>query len=227
MQCQAHNRKGERCKKSAVDGKKVCRLHGGLTPGGPASVHYKHGRYSAYLPAGLMEKYSEAQRDPDLLNLRDEISLMDVRLKQLIEKLPAGGASHSWLELSDEWRKFIEAQREANAARTDEQRASAQNKVANSLRALNEIINDGAQEAGVWNDIIISVDNRRKLTASEAKRLTDMQQMITSERAIALVYAILDVIRRNVTDKDQLSAISTDVRRLVTIPNKMETEDAN
>ncbi len=207
-------------------------MHGGMTPGGTASPHFRTGRYSKYLPQELLNKYNEAQKDPDLLNLRDEIGLMDARLKQLIEKLPSGGASHSWTEIKDAWKSFLEAQREANAARTDEQRTRAQNKVADALRSINEIIDEGAKEAGLWNDIIISVDNRRKLTASEARRLTDMQQTITAEKAMALVYAVLDIIRRNAVmipdadlQKKFTSKVAEGVRALVTIPARSEIEE--
>ena len=209
MRCSAKNRSGKQCKNTAEPGKKVCYMHGGLTPSGPASPNYKHGRYSKYLPAAMLDKYTEAQKDPDLLNLRDEIALNDVLIKQLISKLPDGGGSKSWKEVRAAWHELTEAVRDND-----------QDKQTELLRKLNDIITKGAQEAEVWNDLITSMDNRRKLTASEAKRLTDMQQYITSEKAIALVYAILDIIRRNVEDKNTLSLIATQVRALVTLPNK-------
>lgn len=215
-----------------MPGKTVCRMHGGLSLSGTQSPRWKHGRYSKYLPQGLMSKYDEARKDPDLLNLRDEISLNDARLKQLIEKLPEGGASHSWIELRSTWTELLNAQRAVSNALTDTDRKQAQQTLANVFRRLNEIVEEGASEAGIWNDIITTVDNRRKLVASESKRLTDMEQTITAEKAMALVYAVLDIIRRNVgaivTDPAQqkklTSKIATDVRGLVTIPNR---ESAN
>lgn len=220
MKCKAKTKRGHPCKFNALPGKEVCRYHGGLTPGGSASPHFKHGRYSKYLPAELMGKFNEARRDPDLLSLRDEISLNDVLILSLVEKLPSGGARQSWTDLQSAWKELIAAQRRLSNARDDAERSSAQHIVGNVLQRMNTIIEDGAGEAKVWNDIIVSIDNRRKLAQTEARRLADMEQYITSEKAIALVYAILDIIRRNVPDKGALSSIATEVRSLITIPEK-------
>lgn len=43
MKCNAQNRYGGRCQKSALIGKSRCRLHGGLSPSGKAHWNYKHG----------------------------------------------------------------------------------------------------------------------------------------------------------------------------------------
>lgn len=230
MRCKAKSRKGEQCKNSAVPGKEVCRFHGGLSLSGTASPRFKHGRYSKVLPQELLGKYQEARRDPDLLNLRDEISLNDVRLQLLVEKLPAGGGVKSWAEINQTWNEFIAAQQKANTTRSDADR----NRVAELLRKMNDIVTEGSEMAGIWQEIDNAVETRRRLTASEARRLTDMQQIITAEKAIALVYAILDIIRRNIlqyrdakkiVDDKLLSSIAGEVRNLVTIPTR--TDDTN
>ncbi|MBA4160495.1 MAG: hypothetical protein C0515_00075 [Novosphingobium sp.] len=44
--CQARNRQGKSCQLPAVRGKRVCRLHGGCSPGAPkgeANGNWKHG----------------------------------------------------------------------------------------------------------------------------------------------------------------------------------------
>lgn len=72
-----------------------CRVHGGATPAGPASVHFKHGRHSKLLKdiKGLNAHYERALADPDLLNLDAEIALIDARIGQLLEKVKAPNAS--------------------------------------------------------------------------------------------------------------------------------------
>lgn len=47
--CQAKNRAGKSCRCPAVRGKRVCRAHGGLSPGAPKGErngNWKHGRDS-------------------------------------------------------------------------------------------------------------------------------------------------------------------------------------
>jgi len=220
MRCQAKNRQGKQCGKSAVPGKRVCRLHGGASPGGPDSATFKHGRYSKYLPTGLLKKYEEARKDPDLLNLNNEISLIDVRLKSLIEKLPEGGASHSWVDLKKAFREFI----------AEQEGITPTAKYGKVL----DIINEGAQEAEVWLSIESAVQTRRKLAATEAKRLIDMQQTVTAEKAMAFAYAVLDINRRHilamvldrVLQAKLLTAISEDLRAAVSLPaRQLESHD--
>ena len=54
-----------------MKGLAVCRMHGGKTPRGPASVHYKDGRWSRFLPSRMLAAYREAGLDPELLSLRE------------------------------------------------------------------------------------------------------------------------------------------------------------
>lgn len=214
MQCHAKSkRSGKQCKRSAVPGMSVCRNHGGMTPVGAASPHFKHGRYSKHLPANLIQQYNDSRKDPDLLALRDDISLIDVRLGELVKQIPTGGASHSWVELQYKWKQMLEAQRNGN---TDAARQL--------LGQIGTVIDEGAHETGIWEDIKDTLESRRRLTASEAKRLTDMQQVITSERAMALVFAVIDIVRTSigvyeeegkVADKKLLAMIGASVRSLI------------
>ena len=85
MQCSAKCKStSQQCRRRAVKGKRVCTVHGGLTPAGAASPHYRTGRYSKCLPARLTERYHEAQADKRLLELREEIALIDARLADLL-----------------------------------------------------------------------------------------------------------------------------------------------
>ncbi len=47
--CGAKTRKGTPCQRPPMAGMTRCRLHGGATPIGMASPHYKHGRRSRFL----------------------------------------------------------------------------------------------------------------------------------------------------------------------------------
>src|SRR5262245_13255246 len=63
--------KDKRCRQPALQNGR-CRLHGGLTPGGMASPHYRHGMRSKYLrdfpplPPPPPEERQLASQDPDL-----------------------------------------------------------------------------------------------------------------------------------------------------------------
>jgi hypothetical protein len=46
----------------------VCRMHGGATPKGEASPHFKHGLYSRWAPKQLAEKIEAMRERADLLH---------------------------------------------------------------------------------------------------------------------------------------------------------------
>lgn len=164
--CGAKTRAGGLCKRAPMANGR-CRLHGGLTPSGVAAPSFRHGRYSKYLPGGLLERYRTALGDQELLGLRDEIALVDARLQELVEALP-----------------------DATAASTEEIREA-------------------------WGEVLHVTGQRRVLVESERKRLVETQQMISSERAMVLVTALVDVVRRHVRDHDTLRAISGDLGGLL------------
>lgn len=86
-QCGARTRSGRPCPTPPVVGRQRCRMHGGATPRGIASPHFKTGRYSRDLPTRLAARYAAALRDPKLLELRAEIALMDTRISDLLSQL--------------------------------------------------------------------------------------------------------------------------------------------
>lgn len=85
-----------------------CRLHGGRTPAGVASPHFKTGRYSKVLPARLLERYQTALADPDLLAMHDEIALLDAQLQEIVAGDP------DWetvVLLVEQRRRLVESER--------------------------------------------------------------------------------------------------------------------
>ena len=56
-------------------------MHGARIPIGAASATFKHSRYSKYLPARLLKRFQEALDDEQLLEIRDEIAVVDARIR--------------------------------------------------------------------------------------------------------------------------------------------------
>lgn len=86
--CGAKNRQGTPCQRSPMPNGR-CKLHGGATPSGPDSPHYKHGRYAMAFRGKLAEKFSGAIADEKPLNLLPELAVQRSLLEQWIEKVSA------------------------------------------------------------------------------------------------------------------------------------------
>lgn len=204
-QCKAKNRKtGEQCRGWAVPGRNVCRYHGGNTLSGIASTNYKHGRYSRYVPARLLERYQEGLTDPDLIALNDDMALLEARLADLLSRADQGEAGSLFERLDRIWQEFLIAQ-SVNDGR----------KMIAQLNKLGAIIERGRKESETWGEVATIIELRRKVSDTERKRRVEMQNMISAEQAMALIKAISEVIRREVTDLDSLARISEEIRRLM------------
>jgi len=203
MQCGAKTRSGEPCKARAMANGR-CRMHGGPTPRGAALPQTTTGRYSKDLPTRLAARYEEARNDPDLLNLNAEIQLTYALLGEALKGMDHGESGQLWRSLKDAWDEFQEANR-------------AQDKEASRLAlvAMGDLIRRGVADAAARSEVLGIIERRRKLVESEGKRRTAMQQMITAERLMVLVSAVVDVVMRHVDDPRTRSAISTDIGALL------------
>ena len=104
-QCNAKaKRTGQRCRRVAVTGSTKCPLHGGKTPRGVASPHYKTGRYSKYVNPNISGKINDLDQY-DILDLADELQTQRALIAEYLNRFQNGyplqeqniGAMISWL----------------------------------------------------------------------------------------------------------------------------------
>lgn len=85
--CGAKNRPGAKhatCQDRPVIGRERCRRHGGLTPRGEASPHFRsgeHGRHGP--PVDLSELYQASVGDPELMRFRHDAALLETLRRAL------------------------------------------------------------------------------------------------------------------------------------------------
>lgn len=194
-------------------GTHLCYMHGGKTPVGHALPQTTHGRYSKYLPARLAERYQASQSDAELLALREEVSLVDTRLTDLLKRVDTNEAGYWWKELKRVHKEYLDAQNDGDIAAMKK-----------ALSEWGRILYAGTSDYAAWNEVYNVLEQRRKLVESERKRLIEMQQVITSERAMLLISALVGIVQNHVTDSSTLAAISADVGKLITIDIQREVD---
>lgn len=206
MDCGAKTRSGNSCKaKARANGR--CRIHGGNSLKGLASPSLVNGRHSRYLPGRLLERYHEALTDGDLLALREEIAVLDARLTDVLGRVDTGESGEVWAALREQFAEYELAQNSRDHL--------AQVCAFNAIKLL---IERGLQDYAAWSDVRSLIEQRRKMVESEHKRLVAMQQTITAEQAMVLLAAVVDTVKRHVTDRNALAAISADISKLVALP---------
>lgn len=219
--CQAWSYKKERqCMGLAMPNGK-CRVHKGGAPTGIAAHNYKTGKYSKVLPRRLIENYEIARSDPEYLKLQDEISLLDSRLLELTSSIDGKASSTIFDELSNTITRTEKAQsilvRSKNIL-DEEQRQRVREKAnIDFLESVNDIarlVKSGAKEWHIWNDIAAVIEQRRRLVETERKLLVDMQMLINTQDVLVLLDALMESVRRNVTDQSIRAEVQKDFVRL-------------
>ena len=200
--CGAKTRAGTPCKLSPMPNGR-CYRHGGATPSGTASPHFKHGRYSKDLPTRLASCYEEARQDLSLFELREEILLVDAFIAEALEKMDSGDGR--WLrKLRETWAKLEKARHRKDAA--------AQEK---AMARLGELISTSYDNRAARRQVVKLIEQRRRLCESEHKRRVEARHMVPIEEVMVMLAALTDALERHVGDRAVRAAIAADMKRLV------------
>lgn len=177
--CGAKTRAGTPCRRSAMANGR-CQKHGGPTPAGIASPHFKTGKHSKYLPSGFREHYLDAINDPNLLTLREDLALLDARIASLLEKLGTGESRSRWQMVRESYETL-----KAATARRDVPAMIA------ALDGMGQSIEAAQGEDAIWTDLGQAIEQKRKVASTEAKRLAMKHHVLTEERAYQLLQMVL------------------------------------
>lgn len=206
LRCQAKraNGSGEHCGAWAVRGRRVCKMHGGLTPApGPGHPAYKHGRYSKVTPRGIAALYHAGLSDPRLLEMNDELALLDARAAQLLNRAATGESEARWTLVQEAMRAVLSFQAQGDADNLDD-----------AIGELGKLVFAGS-DYDAWREVIAVIDARRKVANTERSRLQAAQQTITIAQLMAMMAALSGIINSRVTDPVLKSEIADDIRRLL------------
>lgn len=205
MQCQAKAKStGEQCKRRAVNGKRVCTVHGGLTPGGLASPNLKTGRYSKYIPANLTDRYQEAVSDPDILSLNEDVALLRSLVFKHLADMAEGDTNPAWKLAHLSLKKIKQAIA-----------TGKEDLLLEGIAELDDIITPNYRAGISEGKVARYIDQLGRITDKERRLLIDRQQVITVERMMIMIMAIADVVKQNVDDKQQLRNIQVGIQGLL------------
>lgn len=230
-----------------MTGKIRCSKHGGKTPIGPESPHFKHGATSKYLPRGIRADYESAFNDPRLLSLKQDIATVDARLSQIfraidsketpefIELTQASG--ESILEALTIYKQAALKSRNSKDEGIKMQAAvemgQALTRIEEMAQALLDQANNSQESAALWKESYSLIEQRRKLVDSESRLQLELRQTITKERALILFGAIVEQFRLTVgkmvepeTARTIMLEVGHKVQALISAPAKIDDSDS-
>ena len=202
--CGAKTRSGAPCEQWAVRGRARCRMHGGTQPRGLALPQTKHGRFSKDMPTRMLANYQAALKDPDAIALHEELALATSREADLLARVDTGEAGVHWRQMRIAITDFRRATREGDA-----------DAAAAAVRDMERLTDLGIADYRAWSELKDVIELRRRLADTERKRIEAAQQTITSEKAMLMVAAVVDAVRRHVDDRKVLAAIGFELNRIV------------
>lgn len=179
---------GGPCLAMPVKGKHRCKNHGGRTPSGLDSPHYRHGQYSQDMPAELLGAYQRAVGDPELLELRSDAAILHAFMVEALKRMDGSFDGSLWAAARTAYRAFQEGLRTGDRELMSE-----------ALDDLEATIDAGQSAAAGRKEVRELLQERRRVVESERGRLKDMHQMVTAERVAVLFGALLDIAGRYIT----------------------------
>jgi hypothetical protein len=195
--------KDSSCQSPLVMANGRCRIHGGATPVGVMSANYKSGKYSKDAPTRLLAEYERAREDPQLLENREEIALMDARIQDLLLRVDTGESSVAWQRLGKALATF-----DAALKRSEGTEARA------ALNTISDILGHGAGDAHAWNEVNAQITLRLKLVESEQRRLVEESESITVEKMLLKIAHLTAAVKEQVKDPKARAAIARQFRAI-------------
>jgi hypothetical protein len=184
-----------------------CRMHGGATPKGVASPHFKTGRYSTAMPKRMRQRYEDSLANPDLRRLDDEIALIESRILDLLQRVDSGESGAIWKHLRDTMQQFDQV-----FGRDDPDSAKL---AAELLDQVRNLIMRGFADSTAWRELGGMLESKRRLVDTATKIEVNEHFMISAAEFAATIRAIQVLIKETVSDKFILRKIAKGMAEII------------
>jgi len=177
------------CGKAAVPGRYVCRVHGG------ASRYNMNKSITSYVKGNLADKVLFALQDPEILDQRKNMALLEARNAQLLEELTAGGLTqYEHLQALYKGLSKIEG-----------------GSVRDGVDLIRGTLDSLKETKAAWDELRQNMRTIKDLQQAEVKRQKEMRLTLTAEQVMAkferLVDAVLEGVEKNVKDPEIIEGV--------------------
>ena len=179
----------------------VCRYHGGKTPVGTASPHFKTGKYSKHMPTRLAELYSETLADENVVSMIEEVRLCDTRILDCLDKLSTGESGNLYKTLREQLGVIVEALATGDLG-----------EVERVLETVQRLVDQGAADWEIWRELSHWMEQKKRLVETEIKRVVAGKMYFTFQEVQAFLGLMMMEVRHIVGDGDVLRQIERALR---------------
>lgn len=162
----------------------------------------KRSRYGQSLrQTTLRERYEKQILAPDLLSVRDEVSLLDARLNDLLSKIDSNALDFE--SILDSLQNAFTWLGAGDLERTKQ-----------SLDVIKEVVERGILEVVIWKEAYAIIEQRRKLVETEMKTIQTIGSMISTDQMMLLVNKMVAAMTLRFKDQEALALFKDDLDRI-------------
>lgn len=205
-QCTAKSKHtGQQCRNNAMDGRNVCRMHGGKTPRGIASANYKGKGFSKHLPTRFKEIYDSIEDDLEHNLLSRNIKTREMFIREKLERLEdAPDSEKAWNEL----RTLVDDIKKAYADTNDGAMAKALDK---TNRLIDKQILYHLAASEIRQDLNQQREDKKAIAAIEFKG----ENAATMSEIMQFVGAVLKLVDNTVSNIQERNKIFYDIESII------------
>lgn len=169
----------------------------------PDGVRWVRGKFSdALARTNLLADYQRSLMDANYISVREYGAVLDARLGELFERLTESLKSHHWTDAATEYRSMRGA--ELTGDSTEEGKARGR---------LEELFRQGELDERTWDQVMATMELRRKFSDTEAKNAERLRNMLSVPEAMQLITTIVTILKRRlVNHQDLLKEIVDEIR---------------
>lgn len=201
--CGAKKSSGGLCKGKPMENGR-CLVHGGKVPKGVQHHATQTGKYSKYIPENLQNRHEEFLKSKDIMTLSDEIAVIESRIAQLLER---ANDSQAGLYIDELVRRF---NRLDTVRGTDGEQAAWIN--------LEQLVQKAENDMYLWDEMAKQMDLKRKMVDTERRKMSDLNQYITVDRAMLMFQGLSNIVNRHIQrrkdvfmDEKQIAELIQDI----------------
>lgn len=205
------------CNAMAIRGRDYCANHGGKTLIGPAHPKFLTGlsskNYKRFSNVGkdLLEKIDTLREDPDLFSLKDDAAFITAIMDKRAEAVGEGVGY-------DQYKKVQAAYQLAHSKLGSPDFIDA-------FESIGDVLNETLDQYTAARDVLELIEKRTSIVEAEQRMMHAKAYTLEVDQAFSLAMQVMEVVRENVRNAEELIAIRAGVQRLLKVYKAPEDED--
>jgi len=197
------------CNNPAMKGRDYCKYHGGRALMGVEHPMFLTGlrskNYKRFASVGkdLLDKIETLREDPDLFSLKDDAAFITAIMDKRAEAVGEGVGI-------DQYKKVQAAYQLAHSKLGSPDFLDA-------FESIGDVLSDTLDQYTAARDVMELIDKRTSIVEAEQRMMHAKAYTLEVDQAFSLAMQVLEIVKDNVRNAEELIAIRSGVQRLLKV----------